>query len=659
MGAGLAVLGGTVMSPYTFKTVPYEWRDCDAWPKVSVEHMEPDERARFDRYELALRAYLTNGALAAAAEHGKCSKQTVIDKLNRCLTLNDQGCIEGWRGLLSYVRLAGAHYQRRDLPTGARAAEQGAAGAFEKFLRTHEDIRKRLHEAIRNGGSINPKVKSRHPTFRSVFSAFKKACEGAGLTRNDYPLNSRSEGRRSVERYALSYIPTDPGSVDTWYGADARDHMKLGTGKKRFPLAMAPLDLCGADAHEMHCYGVVIVPGPAGPQPVPIERIWVYPIIDFGARCVLRYAVSIRTEISAETIEEALTACEVPWAPRQLVVKGHDYKPGAGFPVGSIDGLVHCRPCALQIDNAAQHFANKLIQSARRALGCAVTFGPVGAWWRNGFTERFFKSLEMYGFQCLASSSGSNPADVHKRDPVKNAIRNEITWEELLDLVDVLLANYNARGHDALGGQVPLAVMRRGLASYCATYLPRMPVPVTAHTPALGVAVERHTIRGGAKPGSMVSPYVELDGPRYTTDALSSRYDLIGHEIVVHIRECDMTVWGFLANGQAFGQLTCLHSGWAAHPHSRSMRKVINALIRNGRLAGDDPIAEYLAYLTQQTLAEIKAKPTKISQTATQLAEASRVTGLKVPTLNAEPAPALHLIRPVPGHIKRPTWRQS
>lgn len=289
----------------TFKTVPHEWRDCEAWPTVSVAHMEADERAEFDRYELAVRTYMKDGALSKAAEAGKCSKQTVIDKLNRCLTLDDEGHIAGWRGLLKYVRLSGEPYQRKSLPTGARAAEQGAAGAFEGFLRTREKLRKRLHELIRMGGSPKAKVKSRHPSFRSVFSAFKKACEDAGLTRADYPLNSRSMGRRSVERYALAYIPTDPAAVETWYGVDARDRMKLGTGKKRFPLAMAPLDLSGADAHEMHCYGVVIVQGPAGLQAVPIERIWIYPVIDYGSRCVLRYAVSIRTEISAETIEEA------------------------------------------------------------------------------------------------------------------------------------------------------------------------------------------------------------------------------------------------------------------------------------------------------------------------------------------------------------------
>lgn len=648
------------MKPYSFKTVPPEWLDCETWPTVSVDHLDSDQRARFERLELAIRTYLRAGALGDAAAAGQCSKQSVLDKLNRCLTIDDEGRIAGWRGLLLNARLGEIVYTRTALPSGARAAERGAAGAFEAFLNAHESVRRQLHQAIRNGGSTGPQKRSRHPTLRSVFASFLDACKAEGLTAADYPLNSRSKGRRSVERYVAAWIPTNPTAVETWFGTDARDQMKFGTGKRRFPLATTALDLCGADAHKIHCYGVVIVNGPAGPQPIPIERIWLFPILDLGYRCILGYAVSIQAEISAATIEEALAACAAPWSPRKLIVRGHTYKPGAGLPVGSIEGLTSCRPCALQIDNAAQHYSNRLIQTARRALGCAVTFGPVGAWWRNAVTERLFRSLEMYGFQCEPSSTGSSPTDVHKGDSIKNAMRDSITWEELLDLIDVEMANYNATGHSALGGQTPLDAMRRGIDPNSPAYLPRDPVPATAFTPAFGVTVERRPIRGGMKPGSARVPSVMVDELRYSNDELSSRYDLIGQELLVHIREIDMSISAFLADGRALGALRCVDADWGNRRHPRAMRKVINALIRYGRIAGKNPLIEYLEYLTKQTLEEVKAAPGKVSPAATQLAEASRVTGLEVPSNSsasreAEPP----LIRTVLPHIKRPTWRSS
>ncbi len=346
---------------YTYRTIPLEWRDPEKWPLVSVGHLDEEARARFDRLAKAIRTYLTNGALSLAADEGDCSKQLVLKKVNRCLQLTSEGTIVGWRGLLSHERLAET-YLRVDLPQGAHAARKGASGAFERFLAANEGIRERLHAAIRSGGA--PKgTKSRNPTLRSVYSQFKKACEDAGLTKDDYPFNSRSGGRRSVERYAIAFIKGDPESVETWYGRDARDQMHLGTGHKGFSFALAPLDLVGADAHEMHCYGVVVVQGPAGPQRVPIERIWVFPVLDKGSRCALRYSVSISTEISGATVEEALVACSTPWKPRQLIAQGLTYAPGAGFPVGTIEGLEECRFSALQIDNAAAHYANRVAQS--------------------------------------------------------------------------------------------------------------------------------------------------------------------------------------------------------------------------------------------------------------------------------------------------------
>ncbi len=112
---------------YTYKTIPHEWRNCDDWQRVSVDHMEDDERARFDRLAKAIRTYLSNGALRQAAKDGECSKQTVLEKLNRCLTLTEEGAIVGWRGLLSHVRLSSEKYKRGELPTGAGAGERGAS----------------------------------------------------------------------------------------------------------------------------------------------------------------------------------------------------------------------------------------------------------------------------------------------------------------------------------------------------------------------------------------------------------------------------------------------------------------------------------------------------------------------------------------------------
>ncbi|KPF67244.1 hypothetical protein IP84_13945 [beta proteobacterium AAP99] len=149
-----------------------------------------------------------------------------------------------------------------------------------------------------------------------------------------------------------------------------------------------------------------------------------------------------------------------------------------------------------------------------------------------------------------------------------------------------------------------------------------------------------------------------VDEVRYTNDVLSARFDLIGKSSIVHIRDADMRVTCFDANGQALGHLEMLHPGWRNHTHSRQMRKTINALIRNGRISGSDPVTGYLEYLNKEVVSEIRGAPDKVSKSATKLAEASRVSGTKVQLIETK-SPAVPPARPIPGHIKQPSWRRT
>ena len=83
----------------------------------------------------------------------------------------------------------------------------------------------------------------------------------------------------------------------------------------------------------------------------------------------------------------------------------------------------------------------------------------------NAITERLFKTLETYGFQRLPSTTGSNSRDPIKNKPVENATKVGITWEALLDITDVLVADYNITGNRGRGGQSPLEVLLNHLNS--------------------------------------------------------------------------------------------------------------------------------------------------------------------------------------------------
>jgi transposase InsO family protein len=210
-------------------------------------------------------------------------------------------------------------------------------------------------------------------------------------------------------------IANDAKARSLAVGKVAKTSGQVGNGLHSFDLISAPLDLVGADAHHVDCFGTIEIEGPAGPQLVPISRLWIYVVVDFESRAVCGYAASFRTEPTASQIELALDMATKPWQPRTLNMGTVRYKEGAGFPMGCVDGFVFA-PAALRMDSAAQSFANRIVHRVRRRFGCAVSWSAVGAWYHNDVVERFFGLLERFGLHRLPTSVGSGPADPRRTE---------------------------------------------------------------------------------------------------------------------------------------------------------------------------------------------------------------------------------------------------
>lgn len=640
---------------YSYKTVPIEWRDPDQWPTIDASIFTQEEKSRFDRISLGFRDYLSTGALGRSALEAGCSKSHFLSILNRCLSIFD-GNILGWSGLISHLRVSG--YKRRKPPAQGR---KGQAGVFSQFLLENPQIKEKLDDLIKSGGG--GRIKAGMATRKSVYRGFKAVCVNAGFTDKQYPLNTRSKGRRSIERYIDAQIKHDSSITSVWCGKEASVGRRLGTGKRSFEFSMAPLDVVGIDAHKIHCIGVVKINGPAGKQIIPISRLWLVAYLDKRSRCGLGYSVAIRDELSSSNIEDAILCGNNEWKPRQLIIKGLEYLPGACLPCGNIPGLNFCRPNVLLLDNAAQHFSNRIAEKLRRNLGCFVTWGSVGAWWRNSVTERLFKTLETYGFQRLPSTTGSNAVDFHGDNSVRAAIDAEIEWDELIDLVDLIFTGYNVTSSQGLGNQSPLQVLERGIKDQ--SFIPRKPLPATANTPRLGIVVEVRTVRGSIKPGSVKNPYLEIDKARYSSPALAARFELIGESITVHIDERDMrVVAAYTMKGQPIGDLNVLTAGWRDTRHDRDMRKSVNQLITDGEIGRhvSDYIYEYLIYLAKKAHEEAIEAPSRVSASASKLVDAARTSGRDVPVIRnmKKNKSALDILnRPLPGNILQPKWRQK
>lgn len=95
---------------------------------------------------------------------------------------------------------------------------------------------------------------------------------------------------------------------------------------------------------------------------------------------------------------------------------------------------------------------------------------------------------------------GNGTQDPHRAEnPVFEATGKGIEWDELVQLVDVLLANYNARPHTSLGGISPLDSLRATISSRSGFWISRPSPPYTVSSPRIGVQVLRKRIGGSVR----------------------------------------------------------------------------------------------------------------------------------------------------------------
>lgn len=638
-----------------FEAIPFEWRDPELWPTVDVSELTPDAQARFERLSRAIRHYMvTGGKLTAALTEARCSKAVFYEQLARCVKpVDGLGTIVGWEGLLWNKRFK----------VYARVNEgDGHAGRFSKWLRDNLAWEKRLIALIKKGGGGKTNA-SQAPNVRSVASQLIAEIK-ASCPESQYPRTTKSCGRRSIERYITRYISMNLSTTEVWFGKGVAVRQHLGSGHFNFPLAAAPFDVVGCDAHVVDAIGIVIIDGPAGLQRVPVERMKLVPVICLYSRCVSGYDICIQPEISAANIEAAYLMGTYKWTPLKLSIGGVSYDHGAGFPVGVIDGLDEVQPAAIHLDNAGQHFGKGVQQRIRRSVGCLVRWGGVGHWWRNAVVERFFQTLTHYGFKRLPSSTGSGPHDpLRPENPVAMAAGKGIEWHELIQLLDVLIANYNCKPSRALGGRSPLDVIRGALEARRGAWVPRMRPPYGANSPRPGIEIVGKRINGYVD--TRVAPYVELDGTRYSSPELSMRYDWIGRKVCLHVPEDMRTVEAFLQTGERIGVLRCLDRSWGLTAHSRQHRRLINRLIKDGELYvadGGDPVAAYLDFLTTKAYGLAPKSPTlKVSRSASDAAELQRSTDV-VPSQPKVPEQAANAPRferhHLPVGVRLPTrWK--
>lgn len=642
---------------YTRRRLPAHLSDPQCWPSLDVSALDERAQTRYWKIHKALSAYLQGEPLSRSASSQGLSKAELLRHLNRCVARHADGRIFGWRALRP-----GAHtapYRRRAKSSGQRR-DRGLAGAFAQLLNDYPQIREALDARILKKRSKATATKQLHeilPSANNLHGVFVQLCIDAGIGPNQYPRNVESQAKSALDRYVRE-VQRRSFAIGARLlgGADAAVRARVGTQHQKNLYAEAPMDIVSIDAHTIDAIGTVRVNTPRGAQDIPLTRLQFVPLVDHGSNAIFGYHVAIRRECTGRDVLRAVKNALDLWQPRTLTLPGHRYPEGAGMPSALVPALRGCCWAMCLIDNASIHYSQSVAEQVRRRTGWAVNWGPVGQWYRRELVESIFSSLERAGFHRLPNTTGSSPTDPLRGNAAAAAIAHQITWDEMLDLLDVLIATYNIRPQKALGWRSPIQVLRDWVSH--GQFLPRRLPESPAGSPELDCVLERCTVRGNLAQGRR--PYIQFEHVVYTNAALAASAALIGVELRIHVRDTDMrTVMAFLPDGSELGVLIAKGT-WGRIPHDLETRQAVFAQIKAGKLIlgpNEEPIQAFLRSKAEQVsrAAQRSSKRVHTSEPATTLVRLASASQLPIPDAST-PRRSVASIQRMPEHGDLPSF---
>ncbi|MES2251126.1 MAG: hypothetical protein V4645_27885 [Pseudomonadota bacterium] len=644
---------------YTRKNIPAEYKDPNRWPAVHLDpEKRPDEAARAIRLRAAICGYLEGAPLRMLEEANKISRAEILRLFNRALQQHPDGGIYGWRVLLFGFHLG---YERK-APVVPDEFGKGFAGALNQLFARFTDIPRSLVELILH--RTDPKTTESRVTAHTVHSAFLKLCASHGVPQHEYPFNSPTQGFRSIRRFVKKVREENfARSAEILGGRGAAKRSKLYSGHEVLLRHPRPFDAVQQDAHTLDVIGSVRIPHPKGDRRIPIKRLALQVIVECESKAVLGYSVSLSGRANAQDGAAAVQHALGIWRPLQVDAPIISYPDGAGLPSGVIPKLAGAAWSTHYLDNDSTYTSALLAERIRDRIGCAVNWGPVGDWTRRYIVEGVFGVLEKAGFQRLPSTTGSGPKDPRRRNAERKAVEHEVDYKELIYLIDVALATYDATSLADLGYRSPLQLLRERTQGCHSDFLPRRLPSLYQSVPEMHIETAHVFVRGNMAQGRR--PSISLDGVLHTSQLLAECAVLIGKRIVVHIDNDDLRqVIAFTEDGRPLGPLTA-QSGWNRIVHTRQMRKQIN-MLRNShellRRPGQDWVEAYLESKTQQAAQAAATGKLKVSKAATVVADIAHRSGQDVPVVPdpaASPPAPERVTRPVvvPMYLKRPLRR--
>ncbi|MBY6053966.1 hypothetical protein [Cytobacillus firmus] len=593
--------------------------DLSDWLEVDIDLLNEENKKIFTKRKESIDLYFnTEIPLKEILNRTTLNKTDFYRFLNRCQELDENGTMFGYRALIPNKRIK--PYTRSQLPTGKNGSK---TGSFSKLLDQYPMIKDLIIDALY--GKSKNKIVDRKISVKHLHIKFVKTCRELGLTGDSYPFTSEDLAKRSLERYVNKLYQDHFAKAASRFSPDAGKHaINTGSGFKSH-YSTRPYQRVQLDGHRIDVLvSVKFITADGREINEIIDRLWLLAIIDEDSRCILGHHICLKKEYSAEDVLHCIRNAIVSSGPKNFAIPGLKYHSTAGFPAWNNHGCEWAVWDEILFDNAKSHLSANVSSCLRNLVGCSINAGAVDTPERRPLIENFFRLFEENGFHRLPNTTGSSISDPKRMDPEMNAIKYQISEQEIKELAEVLIANYNGTPHSGLYNMSPLDALKQRLEQGC--IIRTIPIEKRAIS-AFFVIKEKRKVNGSIKDGRR--PYVYYEGAEYRNNILSQSGELIGSKITLHINTEDLrSIKAFLPDGSELGLLE-VSGKWRFRRHSLAVRKAINKMRKKKILHitnEEDPIQIYEEFLLQKA-AKSKRSRTQLANLRSKTASSPNVIG--------------------------------
>ena len=536
----------------------------EGWSTVKTDLWSHDKKDTYDRRKKAVDLYIDDAHAKEIFEKTGIKHNKVADLISRCIKIDPAtGKQYGYTALVPNKKIT------NKVPSEEKNSTSKTKGSFKALLLKYPGLDIYIRDLYFRKANITLEKKVSASNLHKKFLA---ECKRLKIQDYEYPFNTTDNARRTFYAYLKQLEKDYTNLAITRENKNVQQkYFSTGIGNSMRPVPLAPFSVVQIDGHKIDMlYTVEVINKHGELIRMPAMRMWLIAVIDVATRAILGYSLTTNENYSQTDILRAIRNSIIPKTPIEFSLRGLKYPDNYGFPSLAIPAVEWALPNIIMLDNAKSHLAENVIDKLCSQLFCSLNFGSVATPETRGIVERMFKTLEENGYHRMVSTTGSNINDVRRTNVEKDAVKYQITYNDIVQLTEYFIALYNNSPHSSLDNQTPIECMQRRIIEAGMK-------PCTADSEMkkkvyeLTNITEIKIIRGSVKHGKR--PYITYKGVEYRNDILSQSMGLIGQKIIIDINPDDISIIrGFFEDGTELGILTAVGE-WGRRRHSLKTRE--------------------------------------------------------------------------------------